>query len=145
MPKWHSKESSDLWRWKGTGSPPLEPVASPPRTPPPPRMPPLPRTPPLPRMPPPFETPYLPVMPPAPPGDTDRYESHELDGMPYRCVYIHSPLPNTQCFNHNAYAIKILFQISWVHDLLCGNTTDIDVEDKSSLLRESDSEDKHWL
>jgi hypothetical protein len=24
--------------------------------------------------------------------------------MPSRCVYIHSPHPNTELFNHNAYA-----------------------------------------
>jgi len=42
-------------------------------------------------------------------------------------------------------AIKIVFQICWVHYLLRGNTTDIDFEDDNSLLGESEREDEHWL
>jgi len=44
-----------------------------------------------------------------------------------------------------ASAIKILFQICWVHYLLHGITADIDYEDDSSLLSESESEDKNGL
>jgi len=44
-----------------------------------------------------------PGMPPAPPSDTEAMESDETEGMPSRCVYIHSPLPNTQFFNPNAH------------------------------------------
>ena len=75
-----AKNLQTHWRRKGTGTPPPDPVAPPPRTSP------LPRT------------------PPAPPGDTDGNESYEIEGMPSRCVYTHSLLPNTQFFNHNAYA-----------------------------------------
>ena len=44
-----------------------------------------------------------------------------------------------------ASAIQIVFPICWVHYLLRGNTADIDVEDNSSLMSESESEDKPWL
>jgi hypothetical protein len=68
------------WRCKGPGTPPAEPAAllliGPPR----------------------------PGTPPAPPGDTDRNEGDEMEGMLSRCVYIHSPHPNTQFFNHNVFA-----------------------------------------
>jgi len=67
-------------RRKGTSAPPPEPAAPLPRTPSPPRT------------------------PLAPPGDTDETECYEIDGMPSRCVYIHSLHPNTQFFNHNACA-----------------------------------------
>jgi hypothetical protein len=43
-------------------------------------------------------------MPPGQPGDTDWNESYEMEGMPTRYVYIHSPHPNTQFVNHNGYA-----------------------------------------
>jgi len=41
--------------------------------------------------------------------------------------------------------MKISFQICWVHYLLRGNTADIDFEDDSSHLSESQSEDENWL
>jgi len=44
-----------------------------------------------------------------------------------------------------ASAIKILFQIGWVHYLLGGNTADICFEDGNSLLSKSEGEDEHWL
>jgi len=44
-----------------------------------------------------------------------------------------------------ASAIKILFQICWVHYVLSGNTADIDFEDDNSHLGESEGEDDHWL
>jgi hypothetical protein len=43
-------------------------------------------------------------VPPAPPGDTDGNESYAIDGMASSCVYIQSPLPNTQYFNRDTYA-----------------------------------------
>jgi len=62
------------WRCKGTSAPPPDLAAPPPGT------------------------------PAAPPGDSEETECYEIEGMPSRCVYIHSPLPNTQFFNHNAHA-----------------------------------------
>jgi len=43
-----------------------------------------------------------------------------------------------------AIAVKILLKIGWVHYSLHGNAADIDSEDESSLLSESDSEDQQW-
>jgi len=62
------------WRSKGTATPPPKLVAP------------------------------LPGMPPAPAGDTEGNERYVIEGMPSRCVYMHSPLPNTQFFFHNAIA-----------------------------------------
>jgi len=45
-----------------------------------------------------------PGTPPVSTGDTDGNECYEMEGRPSRCVYIQSPHPNTQLFNHNAYA-----------------------------------------
>ena len=45
-----------------------------------------------------------PGTPPAPQGDAEGNDSYETEGMPSRCVYMHSLLPNTQFFNHNAFA-----------------------------------------
>jgi hypothetical protein len=42
--------------------------------------------------------------PPAPPHDSERNQSTEIDGAPPGYAYIHTPLPNVQYFNHNAYA-----------------------------------------
>jgi len=69
-----AKNPQTPWRRKGTAAPPPEPVAPPPGT------------------------------PPAPPGDAEGNESYDIEGMPSRCVYMHSLLPNTQFFNHNAFA-----------------------------------------
>jgi hypothetical protein len=62
------------WRHKGTAAPPPEPVAP------------------------------LPGTPPALPGDAEGNKSCEIEGTPSRCVYMHSPLPITQFFNHDAFA-----------------------------------------
>jgi len=75
-----AKNPQTRWRRKGTAAPPPEPAA------------------PLPGR----QSP--PGTPPAPPRDTEGNESYEIDGMPSRCVYMHSPLPITQLFNHNAFA-----------------------------------------
>jgi len=74
------KTPQTRWRHKGTAGPPTEPAAAPPQRSPPPGTPPL------------------------PPGVTDRYVSCEIEGMPSKCVYFHSSHPNTEFFNHNAYA-----------------------------------------
>jgi hypothetical protein len=76
------------WRRKGTAAPPLEPAAPPPGT------------------------------PPAPPGDPEENERDEIEGMPSRCVYMHSPLPNTQFFNHNPFAKEIKRDEDFIPDLL---------------------------
>jgi hypothetical protein len=62
------------WRRKGATASPPDPAAPPPRT------------------------------PPAPSGDAEGNKRDEIEGMPSSCVYMHSPLPNTQFFNHNAFA-----------------------------------------
>jgi len=72
------KNPQTCWRRKGTAAPPPEPAA------------------PLP------QRPSPPGTPPAPPGGTEGNASHEIEGMPSRCVSIHSPLPNSQFFDHNA-------------------------------------------
>jgi len=74
-----AKNPHTCWRCKQTSAPLPELAAPPPGRPP------------------------LPGLPPAPPGDADGNEYHERQGMPSRCVYIHSPHPNTQFFNHNIY------------------------------------------
>jgi len=79
-PNGTAKYRQTPWRRKGTGAPPPEPAVPPPRGLPPSGT------------------------PPAPPAHTNEYESYEIEGMPSRCVYIYSPLPKTQFFNHNAYA-----------------------------------------
>jgi len=48
----------------------------------------------------------------------DGNESYEMEGMPSRCVYIHSALPNTQIFNHNEYAKDSKFDKAFIQDLL---------------------------
>jgi hypothetical protein len=45
----------------------------------------------------------MPRTPPTPPGHMDETECIEIEGMSFRCVHIHSPLPNTELFNHNEY------------------------------------------
>jgi len=76
------------WRCKVTAAPSPEPAA------------PLPRT------------------PPVPPGDTGGNEEDEIEGMPSRCVYMHSPLPNTEFFNHNAFAKESKRDKHFIPDLL---------------------------
>jgi hypothetical protein len=76
------------WSRKGTTAPPPEPVAPPPG------------------------------MPPAPPGDVYGNESYEIEGMPLRCVYMHSPIPNTEFFNHNAFAKESKYNKDFIPDLL---------------------------
>jgi hypothetical protein len=74
------KNPQTHWRWKGTAAPPPEQTA------------------PLPGM------PCPPGKSPAPPGDAEANKMYEIEGIPSRCVYMHSQLPNTQLFNHNTFA-----------------------------------------
>jgi hypothetical protein len=76
------------WRRKGTAAPPPLPAAPPPG------------------------------IPPAPPRDAVGKESYEMEGMPSRCVYMHSPLPNTRFFNNNAFAKESKCDKDCIPDLL---------------------------
>jgi hypothetical protein len=75
-----AKHPQTRWRRKETAALPPQPAASLPRRP------------------------SLPGMPPERPADTWGNENYEIKGMPSRCMYMHSPLPNTHFFNHNAFA-----------------------------------------
>jgi len=55
---------------------------------------------------------------PAPPCDAEGNKRDEIEGMPSRCVYMHSPLPNTQFFNHNAFAKESKHDKVFIPDLL---------------------------
>jgi hypothetical protein len=59
-----------------------------------------------------------PRKPPALPDDSEETESAETDDMPSSCVYIHSPLPNTQFFNLNANAKDSKCDEDFLSDLL---------------------------
>jgi hypothetical protein len=83
-----AKNPVTRWRPKGTAAPPPDPAAPPPGT------------------------------PPAPPGDAEGNERDEIEGIPSSCVYMHSPLPNTQFFNHNAFAKESKRDKDFIPDLL---------------------------
>jgi len=70
------------WRHKGTGAPRPARLKQP--TPEP--------------MPQPHEMPLV------PPGKNEAAHLSETEGVPPGYVYIHTPLPSAQCFNHDAYA-----------------------------------------
>jgi hypothetical protein len=89
-----AKNPQALWRRKGTDVPPSKPAAHLPGRPSPPEM------------------------TPAPPGDTEGNESYEIEGMASRCVYMHSPRPNTQFFNYNAFAKNSKRNKDFIPDLL---------------------------
>jgi hypothetical protein len=57
-------------------------------------------------------------MPPAPPGDAEGNQIYELEGIPSRCVYMYSPLPNTELFNHIVFAKDIKREKNFIPDLL---------------------------
>ena len=113
-----AKDPQKCWRRKGTGTPPPELPALLPGTPPLTGTPPLPGTPTPPGNPTPPGPPPPPGTPPAPPGDSEETERYEIEGMPSRCVYIHSPLPNTQFFNYNAYAKDSKHDKDFIPDFL---------------------------
>jgi hypothetical protein len=83
-----AKNSQTRWRSKETAAPSPEPVAP------------------------------VSGTPPAPPGDAVGNETYEIEGMPSSCVYMHSPLPNTQIFNHNAFAKESKRDKDCIPDLL---------------------------
>jgi len=70
------------WRCKGTGAPPPERLRQPTTEP----------------MPPPTERPLV------PPGYNEAGHLSQIEVVPPRSVYIHTPLPCAQFFNHDAYA-----------------------------------------
>jgi hypothetical protein len=63
-------------------------------------------------------------MPPALPWDTEGNETHEIEGMPSRCVHMHFRLPNTQFFNHKAFAKDSKRNKDIIPDLLCTLTAE---------------------
>jgi hypothetical protein len=82
------------WSWRGTAGPLPEAAARLPGWPTPPGT------------------------PPAPPGDAEGDESYEIEGMPSSSVYMHSPLPKTEFFNHNAFAKDSNHNKDFIPDLL---------------------------
>jgi len=70
------------WRRKGTGAPPPERL----------------------RQPTPEPMPHPPETPPVPPSNNEAAHLSEMDGVPPRYVYIHTPLPIAEFFNRDAYA-----------------------------------------
>jgi hypothetical protein len=82
------------WRCKDTAAPPPEQAEPPPGT------------------------------PRAPSGDAEVNERDDTDGMPSRCVYMHSPLPNTQFFNHNAFGKESMRDKDFIPDLLSTLSTE---------------------
>jgi len=67
---------------------------------------------------PPRPVPPRPKMPPAPPGDSGGNQSTEIEVLPPGYIYIHTPLPNAQCFNHDAYAKDCKPGKDFIPDLL---------------------------
>jgi hypothetical protein len=53
-----------------------------------------------------------------PPGDAEGNERDEIEGMASSCVYMHSPHPKTQFFNHNAFAKDSKCDKDFIPDLL---------------------------
>jgi len=82
------------WRRKGTAVPPAEPAPHLPGRSLPPRN------------------------PCVPPGDAEGNKSYEIEGMASSCVYMDSPLLNTQFFNHNAFAMESKHDKDFIPDLL---------------------------
>jgi len=70
------------WRHKGTGAPPPEQL----------------------RQLAPEPMPQPPKTPLVPPGNNEAAHLSDIEGLPPRYVYIHTPLPSAQFFNHDAYA-----------------------------------------
>jgi len=89
-----AKNQQTHWRRKGTAAPLPEPAAPLPRRPSPPGT------------------------APPPACNAEGNHSHDIEGMPSRCVYMHSPLPNTQFFNYNAFAKDSTCDKDFIPDLL---------------------------
>jgi len=96
-----AKSTQTWWRHKGTGAPPPDgrrqrttEVKSP-----------------------------LPGTPPVPPSLTEGSQGSQIEGAPTRYVYIHTPLPNTQFFNLNAYVKDSKHNKDIISDLLTDEGT----------------------
>jgi len=83
-----AKTQQTHWRLKGTGAPPPRPA------------------------------PLRPGMPPAPPGDSEKTQSSETEGVPPRYVYIHTPLPSGRFFTLDPYAKDRMHNKDFIPDLL---------------------------
>jgi hypothetical protein len=95
-----AKNPQTRWRRKGSAAPPSELAA------------------PLPGRSSPPGRPSPPGTPHASPLDTEENESYKIEGMSSRCVYMHSPLRNTQFFNHIAFAKDSKRDKAFIPDLL---------------------------
>jgi len=89
-----ARDQQTRWRHKGTAARPPQLAAPSPERPP------------------------APGTPPAPPVDAGGNGHYHIEGMPSKCVYLHSPFPNTQFFNHNAYAKDSKCDTPFIPDLL---------------------------
>jgi len=89
------------WRRKGMGAPPPEWL----------------------RQPTPEPTPQPPETAPVPPGNNEAAHLSEIDCVPPRHVYIYTPLPSVQFFNHDAYAKDCKCDKDFVPDLLTDEET----------------------
>jgi len=77
-----SQIAQTRWRCKGTSAPPPERL----------------------RQPTPEPTPHPPEMPLVLPGNKEAAHLSQIEGVQPGYVYIHTPLPSVQFFNHDAYA-----------------------------------------
>ena len=73
--------------------------------------------------PPPRAAPHQPRTPAVPPGDSDRSQSSETEGVPPRYVYIHSPFHSTQFLNFDLYAKDRKRDNDWIRDFLTDEGT----------------------
>jgi len=90
-----AKDPQTHSRRKGTGEPPPELAPSPPR------------------------------VQPVPPGANQGAPSYQIDGAPPRYVYIHTPHPNAQFFNQDAYAKDCKRDTDIMPDVLTDEGTSI--------------------
>jgi len=67
---------------------------------------------------PPRPAPLRPGMALGPPDDSGRTQSYEIEGVPPRYVYIHTPLPSTRLFNYDPYAKDRTCDKDFIPDLL---------------------------
>jgi len=63
-------------------------------------------------------TPTLPWMLHAPPGENQGAQRSQTVSLPAIYSYLHAPLPNVQCFNHDAYAKDSKHDKDSIPDLL---------------------------
>jgi len=75
------------------------------------------------RQPTPDPMPSLPRTPPVPPGDTEGAHISQIDNFAPVYVYSHTPLPNTQLFNLDAYAQDSQHDKDYYPDMLTDEGT----------------------